>query len=364
MATSRTPRFNAPDTNGLQTNPVARGDAASKASRLGGGAPKKSHFFRGGGLEKPPGTTSSSRLERLIEHVDGGRKRKIRGQEVTELCRLHRSASRDLSQAVADAEPQTKVRYLHGLVSRSHALLYRFETVDWRRWREAFFVQVPARLYKDPFLRVAMAVFFGVGFLSYVLATVNPQWSDLVLGAEMKTNLESMYSQMGEVRDLDQNVYMSGFYVRNNMTVALRCFAYGAFLGIGSIVALLSNALTIGASFGFMLAGSYRENFLSFVVGHAPFELTAVTFSGAAGLKLGLSVIRTEGWTRAASLRRAALESVPTITAACVLLLGAALIEAFFSPLPYSVAFKLPMFLATLTALVLYVVVLGRRGSS
>src|SRR5262249_20768851 len=162
---------------------------------------------------------------------------------------LHRSASRDLSQAVADAEPQSKVRYLHGLVSRSHAVLYRFETVDWRRWREAFFVHVPARLYRDPFLRIALVAFFCTGFLSYATATTERYWTDLVLDDEMKASFESMYSQMGEVREIDESVYMSGFYVPNNMTVALRCFAYGAFLGIGSVVALLSNALTIGASF-------------------------------------------------------------------------------------------------------------------
>ncbi|MBK7976013.1 MAG: stage II sporulation protein M [Deltaproteobacteria bacterium] len=302
------------------------------------------------------------RLERLLGHVDQSRNKKIRGQEVTELCRLHRATSRDLSQAIAEGKPETTVRYLHGLVSRTHALLYRFESVEWHRWREALFVSVPRKLYRDPYLRVAFVVFFGTSLLSYLLATVTPEWTDVVLGPEMKSSLDSMYSGLGEVRNLDESFYMSGFYVRNNMTVALRCFAYGIFLGIGSVVALLTNALTIGASFGYMLAGSYSDNFLSFVVGHAPFELTAVTFAGAAGLKLGLSLVRTQGWSRAASLRRAALDSVALVTSACLLLLGAALIEAFFSPLPYPVTFKLPIFLLTLTLLVAYVLVLGGRG--
>lgn len=302
------------------------------------------------------------RLERLLAHVDPSRAKKVRGQEVTELCRLHRATSRDLSQAIAEGKPQTTVRYLHGLVSRTHALLYRFESVEWHRWREALLVSAPRKIYRDPYLRVSFAVFFGVSILSYVLATVVPDWTDVVLGPDMKASLDSMYSGLGEVRNLDESFYMSGFYVRNNMTVALRCFAYGIFLGIGSVIALVTNALTIGASFGYMLAGSYSDNFLSFVVGHAPFELTAVTFAGAAGLKLGLSLVKTDGWSRAASLRRAALDSVALVTTACLLLLGAALIEAFFSPMPYPVAYKLPMFLLTLTLLIAYVVVLGGRG--
>ncbi|MFN7950543.1 MAG: stage II sporulation protein M [bacterium] len=330
-------------TRPLATRPSAPASAGD-SSALGDGAP------------------SWRRLERLVADLGTRRARRARGQEVTELCRLHRATSRDLSQAIAEGKPQTTVRYLHGLVSRTHALLYRFETVDWQRWREAFFVTVPAKLRRDPHLRVAFAVFFGVALLSYALATVSPAWLDLVLDEDSRASLDAMYSNLGEVRSLDESFSMSGFYVRNNMTVALRCFAYGAFFGVGSVAALLSNAITIGAAFGYMLAGAYRENFLSFVIGHAPFELTAVTFAGAAGLKLGLSLVRTQGWSRAASFRRAALDSVALVTSACVLLLGAALIEAFFSPLPFSIAFKLPMFLVTLTLLVTYVAVLGGRG--
>ena len=344
-----------------------RAPAKEATSTTPGATPSDETGADGHGADVPSdGAPSWRRLERLVTQLGSRRARRAHGADVTELCRLHRATSRDLSQAIAEGRPQTTIRYLHGLVSRTHALLYRFETVDWQRWREAFFVTVPTKLRRDPYLRISFAVFFGVGLLSYVLATVSPAWLDLVLDENSRAGLDSMYSGLGEVRSLDESFSMSGFYVRNNMTVALRCFAYGIFFGVGSVVALLSNAITIGAAFGYMLAGAYRDNFLSFVVGHAPFELTAVTFAGAAGLKLGLSLVRTEGWTRTASLRRAALDSVPLVTAACVLLLGAALIEAFFSPLPFSIAFKLPMFLVTLTLLVTYIAVLGdrdRRGA-
>ncbi len=345
--------------------PRRRTPAKAATSPTPGARPSEEPLAHGSderGADVPgDGAPSWRRLERLVIQLGNRRARRAHGADVTELCRLHRATSRDLSQAIAEGKPQTTIRYLHGLVSRTHALLYRFETVDWQRWRDAFFVTVPTKLRRDPYLRISFAVFFGVGLLSYVLATVSPAWLDLVLDENSRAGLDSMYSGLGEVRSLDESFSMSGFYVRNNMTVALRCFAYGIFFGVGSVVALLSNAITIGAAFGYMLAGAYRDNFLSFVVGHAPFELTAVTFAGAAGLKLGLSLVRTEGWTRTASLRRAALDSVPLVTAACVLLLGAALIEAFFSPLPFSIAFKLPMFLITLTLLVTYIAVLGGR---
>src|SRR5690606_31797769 len=70
----------------------------------------------------------------------------------------------------------------------------------------------------------------------------------------------------------------------------------------------------------------------TFICGHGPFELTAIVISGAAGLKMGYALVRTDGSTRLGSLRRAAPELVQLVSGAAVMLLLAAAIEGFWSP--------------------------------
>jgi uncharacterized membrane protein SpoIIM required for sporulation len=97
------------------------------------------------------------------------------------------------------------------------------------------------------------------------------------------------------------------------------------------------------------------------VTAHAPFELTAIVFSGAAGLRLGYGLIDTKGQTRLASLRREATNALPTVGAAVVLFILAAFLEGFVSAsaLPYAV--KAGIALGSAGLLVAYLVLCGRE---
>ena len=99
---------------------------------------------------------------------------------------------------------------------------------------------------------------------------------------------------------------MAGFYIQHNTTIGLQCFAWGLFFGLGSLYELLSNGMILGTVFGHMAVSPNARNFFTFVTAHGPFELTAIVFSGAAGLRLGSGLIDTQGQTRLASLRREA----------------------------------------------------------
>jgi uncharacterized membrane protein SpoIIM required for sporulation len=125
---------------------------------------------------------------------------------------------------------------------------------------------------------------------------------------------------------------MAGFYVHNNVGIAFRCFATGILFGAGSLFFLVYNGLVIGTVAGYVTQAGHGGNILTFMSGHAPFELTAIVISGAAGLRMGYSLIATEGLTRFASLRRAAPEIARLVVGAAVMLVIAALIEGFWSP--------------------------------
>jgi uncharacterized membrane protein SpoIIM required for sporulation len=220
---------------------------------------------------------------------------------------------------------------------------------------------VPPRIYHDPCLRVAAAAFFLPFLLSMALAYWEPDYSRAVLGEPMMARLESMYGEAPGGRNLPVNVAMSSFYIRNNLTIALQCFATGVFFGLGSVLSLFLNGFLLGAISGHLLGSACAPNFVAFVVSHAPFELSGIAVAGAAGLKVGFSMVDTKGYSRLAALRHTARESIPMIGVASALILTAAIIEGFWSPLGAPLFFKYGLCAVSCAILVVYVLVLGRR---
>ena len=86
-----------------------------------------------------------------------------------------------------------------------------------------------------------------------------------------------------------------------------------------------------------MAVSPSAANFFTFVTAHGQFELTAIVFAGAAGLRMGWGLIDTKGQTRLASLRREAGNALPALGASVVLFVLAAFVEGFISAsaLPY-----------------------------
>jgi uncharacterized membrane protein SpoIIM required for sporulation len=121
----------------------------------------------------------------------------------------------------------------------------------------------------------------------------------------MITGLEEMYSEQISGRNAQLSGAMFGFYQQHNTSIGLKCFAAGLLFGVGGLFELMFNAGVLGAAFGHMAQAPQRANFFEFVTAHGPFELTAIVVSAAAGMRLGFSLIATQGLTRAASLRKA-----------------------------------------------------------
>jgi uncharacterized membrane protein SpoIIM required for sporulation len=224
------------------------------------------------------------------------------------------------------------------------------------------FVVTPRRMFHDNSLRLAFAIFWGVFILVACLSYADPDFGQRVMGKEMVAQLEEMYSHSISGHDANASGVMAGFYILNNPSIGLRCFAFGLFFGIGGLFATVYNAGVLGAAFGYMATTPHKDNFFTFVTAHGPFELTAIVFSAAAGMRLGFSLVNTGGMDRIASLRKAGVECMPTAGAGIALFVFAAGIEAFLSPsaAPYWV--KAAVAIGSALMLVFYVVVLGYRG--
>lgn len=282
---------------------------------------------------------------------------------ITRFSTLYRSVCADLALADAYQLPPGTVQYLHALVGRCHNQLYRGKFFDFEAWGRVLLVDAPQTVFNDRCVQLVFVLFWGIFLLSAYLAANPAQWpsyAEEAIGKEQMTQLETMYKNPPQGRDPNESYAMAGFYIRHNTGIGLQCFVTGLFIvpGLGTLV---FNASFLGGCFGYMARPDVPEgvNFYEFVTAHGPFELTAIVLSAGAGLRLGISVLFTRGWTRLSSLQLAAQDAMPVMGSAMVLFFLAALVEGFVSPsqLPYWA--KASVAIISSLLLLIYFVVLG-----
>ncbi len=298
-------------------------------------------------------------LEQLCTRMEGRSPRKIPAASIDRFASLYRAACADLALADAYQIPPATVHYLHRLVGRSHNQLYRTRPFNIRQWRHDLFVRVPRQLFTDNCLRLAFAVFWGVFLLSAMLAYSSPGYADRVMGRDMMEQMEENFSEPVSAKNDGLIGGMTGFYIFNNTSIGLRCFAFGLLFGVGGLYITVFNAAFLGAAFGHMATVQEPQHFFEFVTAHGPFELTAIVVSAGVGMRLGFSLVDTKGFKRIASLRRAANEAMPAMGAAMVMFFFAALIEGFISPSPLPYEIKAAVGVLSAGFLMFYFVVLG-----
>ena len=301
-------------------------------------------------------------LEQLCVQMETRRKRQVGPVMIDRFASLYRAACADLALADSYQLPPNTVQYLHRLVGRAHNQLYRSRSFDLRSWGRALFQEVPQRIFADSCLHVAFCLFWGIFLMSSYLAWSDqwPQFADAMLSPEYVDQLESNFSQPIAGRNSAINPYMASYYIQHNTGIGLQCFAGGLLL-IPGIMVTVFNAAHLGAAFGYMAKPDVAagENFFHFVTAHGPFELTAIVLSAAAGLRLGMSWIRTHGLRRGDSLRRSSQEAMPLMGAAMVMFFMAALIEGFLSPSAAPYVLKAAVAVLSSGVLMFYFVVLG-----
>jgi uncharacterized membrane protein SpoIIM required for sporulation len=286
------------------------------------------------------------------------RRNSLGAAEVIRLGELYRAACADLMLAEAYDLPRETIQYLHALVGRAHNALYRSRGFNLRKWAAELFGSVPRQLRRDPYLKASAALFYLTFLIFGLVAAGRPDFSEKILGDSIN-QLDEMYSQSVQGRARN-DAGMAGFYILNNAGIGLRCYGYGLIFAVGTVWTLFQNATQLGAAFGYMAASPNAVNFYTFVTAHAPFELTAIVLSGAAGMRLGMGLVITDGLSRRASLRRAATQTLPTIGAAVFLFILAAFLEGFVSgsDLPY--AAKAGIALLSAAMLAAYLMLGGR----
>ncbi|MCG8488042.1 MAG: stage II sporulation protein M [Chromatiales bacterium] len=304
-------------------------------------------------------------LQRKRQH------RRLSKQQHLQFPLLYRKLCSHYALARSRGFSPALVDQLHSLVLRGHPLLYRFKG-DWL-WRTLQFVlngfPRALRRQKNYFL-IALMAFLLPGVIMGSICFFNEDLIYTVMSESMVAEMEQNYDPANDrpgrsaERSSDTDFMMFGFYIMNNIGIGFRTFASGILFGIGSLFFLVFNGLVIGGVAGHLSRLGYHDTFWPFVSGHGSFELTAIVICGAAGLMLGHALLAPGQQTRLQALKRGALEALPLVMGAALMLLCAAFIEAFWSSGSVAVATKYSVAALLWAVVILYLLFMGRKDGS
>lgn len=257
----------------------------------------------------------------------------------------YRHLCQQLSLAQARGYSNHLIDYLQQLALRGHQQLYRHRSTIGSQLLGFLLTGFP-RLVRTEwrFVLCASLLFFGSLIIMGLLVYLFPNLVYSIVDPQQVASMESMYDpdarRIGPMseRGSGDDWMMFGFYIMNNIGIAFQTFASGLLFGLGSLFFLLFNGVMIGAVAGHLTQIGYSETFWSFVVGHGAFELTAIALAGAAGLKLGWSLLAPGRLPRGEALRVAGASSIRLVAGVVVFLLIAAFIEAYWSSMTFATA--------------------------
>jgi uncharacterized membrane protein SpoIIM required for sporulation len=251
---------------------------------------------------------------------------------------------------------------LSGLVAQARSAVTGAHAPLWSEFIRFWTVSFPVVAYRSWRWWVGTAVaFFFVTVVIAVWVSGNP---------EVQTSLKTP-SEIEELVNNDFASYYSenpagSFALQvwvNNSLVSAQCIAYAILLGIPIPYVLFQNAANLGVMAGFMFDAGKADIFLGLLTPHGLIELTAVFLAGAAGMRLGWSVVSPGNRPRGQVLAEQGRAVVAVAIGLIAVLAVAGLIEALVTPSPLPTAVRIGIGVAAEMAFLAYVFHFGRRAA-
>jgi uncharacterized membrane protein SpoIIM required for sporulation len=206
---------------------------------------------------------------------------------------------------------------------------------------------------------LAFALFTVPGVAGYAYLRAHPAMAEQVVPEGMLERAEAAEAReakgQGYVQfDADQRPMIASQIIVNNVRVSLRMFLGGIFFGLGSLLMLAFNGLSIGTISGYYANTGHMGYLWTFIVGHGVLELFALWVAGAAGFRLGLAVIAPGNLSRSDALALTGRSAMRMLAAVILFLLIAGSIEGLISASGSSLRTRLWVSGSSLVFLVTY----------
>ena len=304
------------------------------------------------------------RLEDLLAILETSSIKGLSKMEVREFGELYRRAASDLAIARSETRDLKLINYLNSLVIRAHGKIYLAENQGANLvWN--FFAQDFPRAFRRTwrYSALAFAVFTFFGIASFLLCYNDLKFADELGLSDLRYAVENgnrWWLSLNEANPIGSSGILT-----NNILVAFKAFAFGAFFGIGTLYVLIFNGLQIGGVLGvcYKINANFGSELVTFMVGHGVIELSCIFIAGGAGMLIGYSIINPGDLTRAAALKRSGLEAVRLAIGCACLLFIAGIIEGFLSPSALPAWIKFGTGILSGAAMYTYLILVGQTAA-
>jgi uncharacterized membrane protein SpoIIM required for sporulation len=306
---------------------------------------------------------SWARLGELTERAR--RIKRVSPNELDELVGLYQRTGSHLAHArITYGRDQAIVGRLTSLVADAHGVLHgrretdpvravlRFVTTTFpaATWQIRWFIGVSAFFMLAPWL--VFQVWIGVSPTAFEL-TAEPA----VTEAYIQNDFEAYYSSQ-PAQNFASQVFL------NNVRVAVLAFAAGILLCVFTVFILIYNGANVGVAGGLFTHVGEWERFWGLILPHGLLEISAVIVAGAAGLRLGWSVIAPGDLSRwdAVTAQGRAVGNV--VIGLVIAFLVAGLIEGFVTGRPWPTELRVGIGVLAFVAFWGWTIVHGRAAAA
>lgn len=282
---------------------------------------------------------------------------------VREFVEEYRALTSDLARltTAAKSEGGTELFYLGRLVAGAHNLIYRERRQTFREILRFIAVDVPTEVRRSAAPILLAAVFLFVpATIAYVSVVRDPAVAPTFIPTAMldraEQGVERARTHRGYIPDPEVfRPVMASQIIANNVQVTFAAFALGITAGLGTLLLLMLNGISLGGVFGLYQSKGIISLLLAFVAPHGVLELSAICIAGGAGFLIASALLLPGDLTRRAALAANSRRAMRLIAASSVLLVFAGSLEGMVSPIPtWPLWLKLMVSATTLLALISY----------
>jgi uncharacterized membrane protein SpoIIM required for sporulation len=269
-----------------------------------------------------------AQLEGLLSALDA---RRIAASQLRELDVLYRRAAADLAHAQSFYPSTDAHRFLNQLCGRAYGRIYQQRRSRTAAAAEFFRRGFPRAVREElPFIGASAALLFAGALVGLTTLLVQPDLAPLFV-PEPVQRFVGAHRLWTDALQLPPSE-LATTIISNNLQATVGAFALGIFAGVGTILMLLYNGVTIGALVAHCFNGGVGPGILVFMSSHGYVELSIVSICGGAGLIIGHALVVPGERPRAEVLRERAARAVQLVVGCAPFLAGIGIVEGFISP--------------------------------
>lgn len=250
------------------------------------------------------------------------------------LAELFIQVTDDLSFARTQYPDSRTTKYLNALAGKVRLEIYRNRRENKRRFITFWTEEVPDVMFACRKVLLYAGVIFlitvGIGAVSavyddtFVRLILGDEYVNMTLENIKKGNPTNVYGEQSPL-------LMFLMIAWNNIMVSFKVFVWGVFGSIGTGVSLGYNGIMVGAFVAFFANEQQFAQAFPVIMLHGTIELTSIVIAGAAGFRMGNSILFPGTYSRMISFRMGALDGLKIVMGLVPFFVLAAFIESFIT---------------------------------